>query len=40
MINLIARKILPLTEVARGVGGPSGAPGVRHMGHAGMRRQG
>jgi error-prone DNA polymerase len=40
VINLIARKILPLTEVARGAGGPSGAPGVRHMGHAGMRRQG
>jgi DNA polymerase III alpha subunit len=40
VINLIAQKILPLTEVARGAGGPSGAPGVRHMGHAGMRRQG
>jgi error-prone DNA polymerase len=39
VINLIARKILPLTEVTRGAGGPSGAPGVRHMGHAGMRRQ-
>jgi error-prone DNA polymerase len=38
--NLIARRILPLTEVCRAAGGPSTAPGVRHLGHAGMRRVG
>ena len=40
VINLVARRILPLAEVCRPVGGPSGPQGVRHMGHAGMRRQG
>ena len=40
VINLIARRIQPLIEVCRPAGGPSGAPGVRHMGHAGMRRVG
>jgi error-prone DNA polymerase len=39
VINLVARRILPLAEVCRPVGGPSGPQGVRHMGHAGMRRQ-
>ncbi len=38
--NLIARRIRPLTDVARSAGGPGTAPGVRHMGHAGMRRVG
>ena len=38
--NLIARKVRPLTEVARSAGGPDAAPGVRHMGQAGMRRGG
>jgi len=38
--NMIARRIRPLTEVARSAGGPGTAPGVRHMGHAGMRRVG
>jgi error-prone DNA polymerase len=40
VINLVARRILPLAEVCRPLGGPSGPQGVRHMGHAGMRRQG
>jgi error-prone DNA polymerase len=38
--NLVARRIRPLAEVARGAGGPTAAPGVRQMGHAGMRRIG
>ncbi len=40
VINLIARRIRPLTEVCRPAGGPEGPQGVRHMGHAGMRRLG
>ncbi|MBA2571254.1 MAG: hypothetical protein H0V04_08760 [Chloroflexi bacterium] len=40
VINLVARRILPLTEVARGAGGPGRPEGVRHLGHAGMRRLG
>ncbi len=40
VVNLIARRIQPLTEVARAVGGPERPDGVRHLGHAGMRRLG
>ncbi|MEO6496922.1 MAG: OB-fold nucleic acid binding domain-containing protein, partial [Solirubrobacteraceae bacterium] len=40
VVNVIARRILPLTEVARAAGGPEGPEGVRHMGQAGMRRLG
>jgi error-prone DNA polymerase len=38
VVNLVARRIVPLTESARGVGGPGSAEGVRQMGQAGMRR--
>jgi error-prone DNA polymerase len=40
VINLVAHRIRPLTEVCRAVGGPGQPEGVRHMGHAGMRRLG
>jgi hypothetical protein len=40
VVNLVARRILPLPELARGVGGPSRPDGVRQLGHAGMRRLG
>jgi error-prone DNA polymerase len=40
VINLVARRIAPLVEVCRDHGGPDRPEGVRHMGHAGMRRQG
>jgi error-prone DNA polymerase len=40
VINLVARRIAPLVEVCRDHGGPERPEGVRHMGHAGMRRQG
>jgi error-prone DNA polymerase len=40
VVNLVARRIVPLTESARGVGGPGRAEGVRQMGQAGMRRLG
>jgi DNA polymerase III alpha subunit len=40
VVNLVARRIRPLTEVCRSEGGPDRPHGVRHMGHAGMRRQG
>jgi error-prone DNA polymerase len=40
VVNLVARRIVPLTESARGVGGPGSAEGVRQMGQAGMRRLG
>ena len=33
-------RIEPLTEVCRAAGGPGQPEGVRHMGHAGMRRLG
>src|SRR3972149_2476171 len=38
VVNLVARRILPLPELARGVGGPSRPEGVRQLGHAAMRR--
>jgi error-prone DNA polymerase len=40
VINLVARHIASLVEVCRGHGGPERPEGIRHMGHAGMRRQG
>ncbi|HET7676800.1 MAG TPA: PHP domain-containing protein [Candidatus Limnocylindrales bacterium] len=38
VVNVIAREVRSLTEVARAGGGPSAAPGVRALGYAGMRR--
>jgi hypothetical protein len=40
VVNLIADRVESLSEVARPAGGPTQPQGVRHMGHAGMRRQG
>jgi error-prone DNA polymerase len=40
VVNVVARRIRPLVEVCREGGGPERPAGVRHMGHAGMRRQG
>jgi error-prone DNA polymerase len=39
VVNVIADKVESLSDVARPAGGPSQPQGVRHMGHAGMRRQ-
>ena len=38
VVNLVARRILPLADVCRDIGGPEKPDGVRHMGQAGMRR--
>jgi error-prone DNA polymerase len=38
VVNVVARDVRPLVEMAREVGGPDAADGVRQMGHAGMRR--
>ena len=40
VVNVIARDVKSLVEVARPAGGPFAPQGVRHMGHAGMRRVG
>jgi error-prone DNA polymerase len=40
VVNLVAREIRPLPEVAAEVGGPDRPGGVRQLGHAGMRRLG
>ena len=40
VVNVIAHDVKSLVDVARPAGGPVTPPGVRHMGHAGMRRQG
>ncbi len=40
VVNVIARSIRPLPEVAAATGGPEGPAGVRQLGHAGMRRLG
>lgn len=40
VVNVVARQVRPLAEVAAGVGGPVQPEGVRHMGYAGMRRVG
>ena len=40
VVNVVAHDVRSLVEEARKVGGPDTAPGVRHLGHAGMRRLG
>jgi DNA polymerase III alpha subunit len=40
VVNVIASDVRSLVEVARPEGGPDSAPGVRQLGHAGMRRLG
>ncbi len=40
VVNVIARAIRPLPEVAAEAGGPARPAGVRQLGHAGMRRLG
>ena len=40
VVNLIADRVESLSEMARPAGGPNSPQGVRHMGHAGMRRVG
>jgi DNA polymerase III alpha subunit len=40
VVNVIARDVRSLTEVADTVGGPESPAGVRQLGHAGMRRLG
>jgi error-prone DNA polymerase len=40
VVNLVAYQILALPEVAAAAGAPEGPAGVKHMGHAGMRRLG
>ncbi|HEY4633892.1 MAG TPA: PHP domain-containing protein [Candidatus Limnocylindrales bacterium] len=40
VVNLVARQIRPLPEVAEAAGGPDRPGGVRQLGHAGMRRLG
>ena len=38
VVNVIARSVRPLPEVAAAAGGPGQPAGVRQLGHAGMRR--
>jgi error-prone DNA polymerase len=38
VVNVVAREIRPLPEVAAPVGGPAGPEGVRSLGYSGMRR--
>jgi error-prone DNA polymerase len=40
VVNVIAREVRSLTEVAEAAGGPETPTGVRQLGHAGMRRLG
>jgi hypothetical protein len=40
VVNVIADRVESLSEIARPAGGPAQPHGVRHMGHAGMRRVG
>jgi DNA polymerase III alpha subunit len=40
VVNVIAREVRSLTEVAEAAGGPETPAGVRQLGHAGMRRLG
>jgi error-prone DNA polymerase len=40
VVNLVARNVRSLSEVARVAGGPPSPTGVRQLGHAGMRRLG
>jgi error-prone DNA polymerase len=39
VVNLVARRIRPLPEIARAAGGPERPEGVRQLGYAGMRRR-
>lgn len=39
VVNVVARTMEPLSEASARAGGPGEARGIRHMGHAGMRRQ-
>jgi error-prone DNA polymerase len=39
VVNVVARDVRPLTEACGPLGGPEEPRGVRHLGHAGMRRQ-
>jgi hypothetical protein len=38
VVNVIAREIKPLPEVAESAGGPERPEGVRALGYSGMRR--
>ncbi len=40
VVNVVAREIRPLPEVAAPAGGPDQPAGIRQLGHAGMRRLG
>jgi error-prone DNA polymerase len=40
VVNVIADRVLPLSEVGRAAGGPQTPSGVRALGYAGMRRVG
>jgi hypothetical protein len=40
VVNVVARVVRPLPEVAAPAGGPERPEGVRQLGHAGMRRLG
>ena len=40
VVNVIADRVESLADISRPQGGPVQPQGVRHMGHAGMRRQG
>ncbi|HEX5148214.1 MAG TPA: OB-fold nucleic acid binding domain-containing protein, partial [Candidatus Limnocylindrales bacterium] len=40
VVNVVARQVRPLPEVAAPAGGPDQPAGVRQLGHAGMRRLG
>ena len=40
VVNVVADEVASLPAVARGEGGPASPPGVRQLGHAGMRRLG
>jgi hypothetical protein len=38
VVNVVALEARPLVEEAARVGGPGRPPGLRQLGHAGMRR--
>jgi DNA polymerase III alpha subunit len=40
VVNLVARDVRPLPDMAAGAGGPDQPGGIRQLGHAGMRRLG
>jgi error-prone DNA polymerase len=39
VVNVVAREVRSLTEACGPAGGPGEPSGVRHVGHAGLRRQ-